>query len=400
MIRYLFVMSVLVLFTACSSVKIESTGCRLIPTELSGTKGYILDNGLVKVSVFPGLSGKVLDYTFIPTGELLFQPLEEEVIEFVDPPIIISSNHAGYKDMIWEYKLNTAYRIYKGEITKNTPEAVAVRMSWQGQIYRIERTVSLRRGSTALGVEIKLTSLKKKPRMLSYWRQTTANVKDVYKPGKQIVPLRPKPDKMPRYREYKNRKVDYIFKEEAPVRSNNYLPAQPWWAWISPGSKLLMGEVVDNRKSMLPDGFFYSFRRGTLMTQETIFGARKFTCGQSRVYRLAFVAVDGLDDLDYLSANLALNVIKTENGKVTVQAASPKLLSNVELRTALLAGGEVVSVGISVKTDLKPIGAVKLELPLDLKTKPGTYQLAIQLLQSGKVAETAQIMEQIIKVGK
>jgi len=377
--------------------------------ERGGQTGKVLENALVKATVFPGLSGKVLDFTFKPAGERLFQPLEEELIEFATPPIVVNSNYAGYKDMIWEHKFNSAYRIYRGEVTASTPERVAVAMTWRGKDYRIRREVSLRKNRAALDVAVTVESLAKKDQTLSYWRQVTVDLKDRYRPGTQIVPLRPKPERELRGRSFHNRKDEFIFKEPAPTRSNNYLPTQPWWAWISPGSKLIMGEVVDDFESLLPDGFFYSFRRDLFLSQECVFGSRNFKPGEKRTYSLAFVVVDGLDDLDYLSRNLAVDVISAPshigNGEkpaaMSIRVASPRILKGCRLRAALIDdSGKTTVAETAVSADLSPTFAAQVILPLDMRTRPGVHQLGIQLVRDADVVETARIIRTKVSVGK
>ncbi len=393
----------LLILSSCKSVSTQSqkAGCRITMTELNSSKGYILENSLVKAAVFPGLSGKILDYTFKPTGEVLFMPLNEEVIEYAKPPIIVNSNFAGYKDMIWEYRFSAAYRVYKARIIADSPNKVAVELRWQGKSYRIVRTVSLSMNSTELNVSVTMTSLADKPQKLSYWKQITANITDTYNPGRQIAPLASAPKESPRGRAFNNQKTACIYNKPVPGMSNNYFPAQPWWAWQTPGTKLIMGEVVDDLSSMRPDGFFYSHKRNLLMTQETIFGSRVFKKGQSRTYSLVFVAVDGLTSLDYLSRNLAVKIVTLERSPLIVklEAASPRYLPGAELKAVLLDNsGKIVAVGLGSKVNLSPKSAIALNLPINGKIKPGKYRLALQLACNGKVIETAAILGRLIEV--
>jgi hypothetical protein len=393
----------LLILSSCKSVSTQSqkAGCRITTTELNSSKGLILENSLVKAAVFPGLSGKILGYTYKPTGEVLFMPLNEEVIEFAQPPIIVNSNFAGYKDMIWEYRFSAAYRVYKARIIADTLDKVAVELTWQGKSYRIVRTVALSMNSTALNVSVTMTSLADKAQKLSYWKQITANITDTYNPGRQIAPLAPAPKKSPRGRAFNNQKTACIYNKPVPGMSNNYFPSQPWWAWQTPGTKLVMGEVVDDLNSMRPDGFFYSHKRNLLMTQETIFGSRVFKKGQSRTYSLAFVAVDGLTGLDYLSRNLAAKIVTAEGYPLTVklQAAAPRYLPGAGLKAVLLdSSSKIVAAGAGPNVDLSPKSAIDLSLPINGKIKPGKYQLALQLACKGKIVETAVILGRVIEV--
>jgi hypothetical protein len=137
------------------------------------------------------------------------------------------------------------------------------------------------------------------------------------------------------------------------------------------------------------------------MTQETIFGSRVFKKGQSRTYSLAFVAVDGLTGLDYLSRNLAAKIVTAEGYPLTVklQAAAPRYLPGAGLKAVLLdSSSKIVAAGAGPNVDLSPKSAIDLSLPINGKIKPGKYQLALQLACKGKIVETAVILGRVIEV--
>lgn len=383
-------------------------GCRLVKGRFQGYEEYVLENDLIRVSLLPPASGKILNYVFKPTGEACLQPLEEETIEFADPPIVMKTNYAGYKDMIWEHGFSAPARIYQAEVVSATRDRVAVALVWRGRDLELRRTAAIRRGSTEVQIVTEIMSTAAEAQRLSYWCQTPVRVADPYGPkGTQMVPVRPVPstDKV-RGRAWFDGAAPQVVVQTVPPRSTNYPPAQPWWGLRNPGTGLILGQVCAALDALLPDGFFYTFCGETLVTQEVIFATRDYEPNGTRAYTVSFVVVNGLERLAYLSRNLAIGAPQAPRGlrvgdelEVEFPLASPRRIPRARLQLVLHDGRNgVLPIGSAVTASLVPISARHVALRGALAVPPGLYVLGIRLLEDGAAVETAALLGHQLRV--
>ena len=384
------------------------TACRISQVPLQGHRAFVLENALIKVAVVPSSSGKILNYIFKATGEELFQPLKEETIEFADPPMVIRTNYAGFKDMIWEHGFNSSSKNYQLKKTTVNPDQASIEIVWRGKEYFLTRKVSIFRNSTEVRVDVKITSLSDKTQKLSYWSQTPVRVVDVFSARPtQMIPVRhvEKTDAVRKRAFHKG--PDEVLIQPVPPKSTNYPLVQPWWGLRNPKSGLIMGQVFPSLEAFQPDGFLYTWCNKILLTQEPVFASRSFKPHQSRTYTVSFVTVDGLSELAYLSRNLAVELTTRPNKSykkgaditVAIKAAAPRYVAKAVIKLVLKnSQGKIFNLGQGQQLSLSPLKPLVVTLKAPLQVTVGTYQLGLQLISDKKIVETAILLGHTIEV--
>lgn len=382
--------------------------CRVTRAQYAGHQEFILENDLIRVSVLPTSSGKILNYVFKTTGQQLFQPLDEEILEFADPPLVIKSNYAGYKDMIWERGFNPSSKVYLTKEIVEKPDRCAIEVCWTCREYTLTRRVSICRDTTEVRVDVTMTSTADEPQTLSYWSQTPMFVADpsATRPT-QIVPVRHVEKKQALRGRAFYEGASVILAQTVPKGSVNYPPAQPWWALQDPKTRLIVGQVFPSVEDFGPDGFFYSCSTGSLLTQEPVFAQRTFAKGQSRQYALSFVTVDGLGEPAYLSRNLALQILTPPRGQykqgasmdVAMKMASPRCMAKAAIELVLVdTNGNVHKLGQSQEIALSPLQGFDVIFNVPVQIAPGRYDLGVRLAVGGEMVETVTLVGRSIEV--
>ena len=168
----------------------------------------VLENSYLRVTLLPDYGGRVLSMLHKPTGrELLYQNplgtpyLMYEGIFYYDYLVIMGGIFPSFPEPEHGKYWNQPYSL---EIVSESAEAITVRMSRQDDMdlvdgvpeaYAVGRTdvlveveVTLRAGSTSLGIETKLTNTKSSAvPEFEYWTVTTLAPGSV--PGETAIPL-------------------------------------------------------------------------------------------------------------------------------------------------------------------------------------------------------------------
>lgn len=326
--------------------------CTLRETKFLSYPSFTMENQYIRVTVVPYLSGRITEYIYKPTGYNYFQRYQEQRrVSFSQNVELVSHNFGGYSDQIWEEALRYNRGRYRFEILKSNSEITSIKVWKEAEDYKLERIMSIYKGSTELNIKVKITHNSEAPHPYSYWAHSTVNCGGDFnfKDDVVIIPLR------------KNNK---IFKSSLPtVRPNEerlfvehlskgglyYFPKQSWWAVIDREKKFGVGQIVLPDESVDKDvifhtwcGFMWSKPEPTVpcLSQEVIFPTQILNKGENIKISLSYFTIPGIKRVNYLNKYIALAIepfqkdIQLTKGRKTsfrVQIVPTMVLENLKL---------------------------------------------------------------------
>jgi len=158
-------------FISCRGIAIFADGCQLLKEESRWGTTIIMENELIRVSIVPERSGRIVEYYYKPIDRDIFLPYKE----VLSTPLMqlmgcSTNNKAGYKDFFWETGYHPeGYYTYDLEIISKNSEEVKIRLSALKGKGVLSRTVSIRRGNPSLKIEVDVALDRNEEKPLSYW---------------------------------------------------------------------------------------------------------------------------------------------------------------------------------------------------------------------------------------
>lgn len=305
----------------------------------------VMENGLVKVTLVPAIGGRIAEYILKPSkvNQLLsFSITKSEIVPGVSKT---ATNFGGYEDRFWKLSTSNNISPYQAEVLEKTSSQIAVKVWWENESQKIERIMSLSSGSTELKMEVRVTNKSSNSVSWQYWAHARVNVGGDFSP----------------------RSSDWVYaatsvsgnkaglRRELVIPGHFFVfetPGQGWIAAIDKAKKTVLGFVTP-LKELQPDGHHYCWsgkiwvnpalawppdeeKKSRFMSLQEIYGTRLFQPGQTHVYHLSMVGFQEIDELNYLSTNMALhlNIPKTNfpTGKLKIPFIGKIAFSKVRSR--------------------------------------------------------------------
>ena len=386
-------------------------GCRIVRGESNGVESVTLENDLIRVTMLPASYGKIVEYCLKSTGKNFFFDLKESRLKLLKDVEVTETNHAGYKEWIWEFGLTTLCAPYTWEIVKESAGECVVRLCYTGGSYGIERTVSIRDDSAEVALSITLFNPSEKPACLSFWAHLCgiqpggpvpvgeADKLLVFAPtGKNERTPKTKPDNLV----LTSLAEDGVYARPVQTGSTYFFPRQGWFGMAHTGRKMAFA-VWMPLEEVNRDGFFYqnhgvdTKRRtqgeATLAdTLEVVYNEASLGPKERVTRTLSWSGASGLEGLSYAGRNLFLYLLSPEievTGQkvcVRVQAASPRILKGHRLEIEIVDGRKaVVGKGGLDLDEIGPNRAMPGTITIDLERAAAPdYGVRFRLLDGKK----------------
>ncbi len=369
------------------------SACHVYESTWEDYKTVVLENEIVKVVLIPDSNGRIAEYLFKPTRTNQLPKLVLNEFE-VDADLRLStSNYAGYEDWIWELGIISFRDVsakYSWKILASTDDKCSVQLVRNGS-YSIERTLTLRSGTSALDVTTTISNLSDTEKTYSYWAHLMVNpgggqeIRDIA----LFAPLAKNDGKV--------RGIDVVKSDRDTVYSRGYdgstantfiPPSQSWWGAVDRKRDTAIISLIPVEE-LAGDGFLYNFSMGVFtffesgysMSMEAVYSSTKFKPQAKRDYHMSIAACRGLNNILYADKNIAIGantmplvssakkmVLQLNVGSFDVKDGAP---ADVELLDG--SGRVVAKTGVKLPK-LSPESAVPVTL--DFGSVPaGEYTL-------------------------
>ena len=360
----------------------------------------ILENGVAKVTIEPSGMARITDFKLISKPLMTIMPLRGGSREEI-PGTGVTSNPSstyGTVDAVWSNGLDTFSKSrYQSQVVVGKDGGRSVRVSADSGEWGIERVMTLRTGSSALDVEVKLVNKGASKQRKSYWFQSFLRLADTLNSmaGDDsellIVPVRSHPANT----QLQDRAMpnvcgeDRLFLRNPETRENFiFAPAAPWIASIDRTNKLVFGLAADP-EAFPGDMFFLSWCGipSEVYSMEAIFQSRELAPGDSLSSKFRLMTLNGLDDVHFLCMDYAFELVNppkqtlSSDGYISLKMSvlSPFRGSSVKFELILTDAKGQVSKALVELDGLEPDKPKLKDLTIPLASlSPGKVTMSLK----------------------
>lgn len=366
--------------------------CKIIRGESHGVESVTLENDLIRLTILPASYGKIVEYRLKSTGENFFFDLNESRLPLLKDVVLTETNHAGYKEWIWEIGLTSLCAPYVWDIVKETAGECVVRLRYTGASYGIERTVSIREHSAEVALSITLFNPTDAPACLSLWAHLCGIQPGGPVPATEAADLRVfaptgknerKPKTKPDNSVLTSLTEDGVYAQPVQIGSTYLFPRQGWFGMAHARRKIAFAVWLP-LEEINRDGLFYQChwtdkKRQTQDaptlgdTLEIVYNEVRLAPKEQVTRKLYWSGTSVMDGLSYAGRNLFLYLLSPEievagrTACVRVQAASPRILKGHTLEIDIVDGQKkVLGKGVMALDEIGPDRAILGTVAIDL----------------------------------
>ncbi|MCM8772611.1 MAG: hypothetical protein NC926_02935 [Candidatus Omnitrophica bacterium] len=343
-------------------------------------------NDYIELEIIPQYGGVISKYEFLE-NPIVF-PFKLIKKEFYPGSLTYEiPNFAGISDWIWPGGGNLKKEKYEYEILENSKEKVVINLK---NISGIERKVNVFKNSSIVEIDVKGNFDKK-----SYWFHPMFCVGGEFdKDDFLIIPVAKTTERVRNITEIIDKDGIKIFHPE--VGSYFYLPKQNWFCIVDRNKKLVGGIVIE-KKFIDKKVIFYSWngnledereKRG--ITLEVIYPENE------NEFKIYLVSISGLNNISYLSENIALNLESKNKVKVDekipyyLEITSPQRIENLKINFGIGENFKGVFVDI-----LSPEKIYKTKGEIDGLANKGNYRWYFKIMKNNKLIEDFYLLNEI-----
>ena len=166
----------LIVFLLLAANQWAWTECTVREERYRNFSALVLENEFVRVVLVPGFGGRIAEYVLKPSAVNQLLPLEAEKKQVMPGVSKTLTNNGGFEDRFWDRTTPNNISPYQTTILEKGPARILVKLTWENDDQKIERTVSLSAGSTELQLDVKITNKSAQPAAWQYWAQAMVQV--------------------------------------------------------------------------------------------------------------------------------------------------------------------------------------------------------------------------------
>lgn len=343
--------------------------CTLTDTRCAGLPACLLRNDYLAVTVIPFATGAIAGLTWRPDSLNLMPDFsyQKEIDDLV--PDRHSIGIGGSRILLWGEKNLTCQEM---QVSRRQADAAGTEIEmfnrfYQGQALNCWRTVRLDRNRTAVRLTMRLRNTGTAERQITLWDNLVAQLHS-HKMDEVLMPGRPGLKKVGATGVIEL-PAEQIFVDGPDVfaKVNTIAPARPWIARRQPGRLLVMAVRTD-AASLMPDGFFYSWKQNAyapLLTMEMVFNPVTLPPAGEHTLTFEYLFFNGLNGLHAICGELGLWAQHHADNRMTLHLAAVSPLPARKLTLELVADNH------------PPIPVKLLEIPAITPDQPGAITLQL-----------------------